>query len=224
MRTFAFALLSSSLVLPAHASIIDTSNLLLISAPNLTITADALINAGLPAQIVFPERQGVLLISPLATDTGIIAAGTTIDSYFFGLNTFSVTNNVSAATSITFDGAVLGVVFQETLAGVASPNYQLTNFLGAPSVTYNELTCLFCGFETLGQQTSLLPDFLSISDNTIFFQNQYSSPGDYARVIAMTAPAPVPAPIVGAGLPGLLSALGGLWLLARRRQLRKKGT
>ena len=31
-------------------------------------------------------------------------------------------------------------------------------------------------------------------------------------------PVPVPAPIVGAGLPGLLAALGGLVALARRRR------
>jgi hypothetical protein len=34
----------------------------------------------------------------------------------------------------------------------------------------------------------------------------------------VASPAAVPTPIVGAGIPGMVTALGGLWVLARRRR------
>ena len=212
------AALSLASISAANAAIIDTTNLLQISAPSVAIVADFLDNNNLPAQIIFAERQNVTLASALATDTGTIAAGTIVNSYFFGLNSFDCCNNIIADTSITFNGPVLGVVFQESLAGVLSANYASTNFLGAPNVGYQESACLFCGFEIFGNQQGMVTDTITVSGNTISFHNFYSTPGDFARIITGPAAASVPGPIVGAGLPGS-SVMASLWFWRRRQKI-----
>ena len=205
--------------LPAHAVIIDSPGLIEITPNNIAVVADFLSNNGLPTQVIFAERQGVTLTSNLATDTGIIAAGTTVDSWFLALNVFNCCANVFADTSVKFDGKVLGVVYNEDFDGNLSANYALTNFLGRPGLTYGEQNCLYCGFEVLGNQQGLFLDNLVVNGNTVNFHNAYSTPGDFARII-VASPVAVPGPIVGAGIPGLLSLFGlGGWAWRRRQRV-----
>src|SRR5262249_47888651 len=94
----------------ASADIISTVGLTQVTAPTL-VTGDFLANS-VTHQIIFAEKKGVTLANDLVTDTGTIAAGTAVDSYFFAVNVLQA-NPVIVNTSVTFDVPVLGIIYQE---------------------------------------------------------------------------------------------------------------
>jgi hypothetical protein len=96
-----------------------------------------------------------------------------------------------------------------------APNFGPSNFLGRPGLQYS-LNCFQCAFESTINGGFPL-DTASFSGNTASFFNLYSNPGDVACIITLGA-APVPGPLAGAGLPGLLLAGGGLLGWWRRRR------
>lgn len=184
---------------PAAATIVATTGLTVIAPPPL-VTADFLITFGLPSQVAFDERQGVTLASALNTDTGTIAAGTVVDSQYVALN--SVQGGI-VNTSAQFDGQVLGVIY------LTESYFAASDFLGAPGTTYAD-ACGNCGFEP-GDGDTATP-----VGNSVFFHNNYSEPGDFARVITAAASG-VPEPTAWGLLVAGFAALGGL--LRRRRAL-----
>lgn len=199
----------------ASAGIVNVVGLTQITAPTVTVQSNFLSSNGLPSQVIWAEQQGVLLLSPLVTDTGVIDAGTVVDSYFLALNT-DAAFNVAAKVSATFDGLVLGLVYLEDANYSASPNYKGTDFLGAFNTVYAERFCSACAFETFQIQgpPDLGFDTASFTGSTASFLSNYSVPGDFARILTTH---PVPAPIAGAGFAGIVTII--TLLLARRWKL-----
>jgi len=195
-----------------HANIVSLTDLTQITAPPF-VDGAFLEKLGLPAHSIFAERQGVVLPTAITTDTSIIPAGTIVDSYFVAFNQFNV-GPAPTDASATFDTPVLGVIFADLVSGFPGPAFAQTNFLGAIGTDYSGSLCFQCGYEFLPGTPGYTADQAFMAANLASFHVTFSEPGDFARVLVQGAQ-PVPGPIVGAGIPGLVMAFLG-WLGWRR--------
>jgi PEP-CTERM motif len=150
-------------------------------APGSTVGANFLITLGLTPGLAFDEQQNVVLGSSLATDTGTIAAGTLVSSYFVAFNVLNAALE-SQSTTITFSTPALGIVFLD-----GSTAWAASDFLGLPTLNYQEDpgVCPMCGYEA--------GDTATFSGDQAFLNSGFSEPGDFARIItagSTTVPEP----------------------------------
>jgi hypothetical protein len=168
--------------------------------PGSTVGADFLVTLGLTPGLAFDEQQNVVLGSGLTTDTGTIAAGTLVSSYFVA---FNISGAATQSTTITFSNNVLGIVFMD-----GSSAWAASDFLGLSTLKYQEdpSVCPACGYEA--------GETATFSGDQAFLNSGFSSPGDFARIITAgshTTSTPEPASLT-------LLCLGLVVPLLRRRK------
>jgi hypothetical protein len=160
------------------------------------------------------SAAGVFSNDPLGPGVG----GLFVDQYTFDLIGGPVFVTVASATN-TF-----------AVGGIAGP-FSIQNFAAAIFETTDAIIGNADDVLRFGPQFATLdPDGLSqsLSGTGIMFPGHYylqiqgtaGTLAGYGGNLSVAAVA-VPAPLAGAGIPGLLIAIAGLWGFARRRQLRR---
>lgn len=152
---------------------------------------------------VFDEVQGLLLTADLSVNfggtSGVISAGTEINSHFVHKDTLGGT--VTLSGTATFDGTILGII--------ASPGNlnSSDSLLGLSGTTYP------FGLDRRGTQIGEVGDSITFAGNTLTLTSATSSRPDQLRVITAVSTVPVPAAVwlFGSGLLGLIG-------MARRKR------
>ncbi|TCP38652.1 VPLPA-CTERM sorting domain-containing protein [Rhodovulum marinum] len=179
----------------------------IIGAP-AHVLDDVVFNTGMQG---FDEAQGVTTTMAYTYDSGVLAAGSYVDSHMIFLNSQGNGRLEHFDVVWTFDAPIIAVMSDTGGAyeaastgelGAAGTNYTLTFGGSGPAAPFSNR-----GLEGGGDGYSLF------SANQLQVSMVVTEPGDWIRVI--TAPAPVPLP---AGFPLVLTGLGALGLAARRRK------
>lgn len=151
----------------------------------------------------FDERQGVLLLSDLTVDGGIISAGTKVDSHMIFLNTEG-TIIVSDTNRWEFATDIIGLM--------GSTDHFGTNIIASSPILGNFGTIYPVGaFPYYGLEGR---DSFSVSGNMLDLTMRVYEPGDWIRVVTLgdnsgTAPVPEPSSMIllSIGIVGIASTI-----------------
>lgn len=194
---FKFAAIATAFALTTHAYAVIIAGLDIIAPPPSVI--DDAPGAENTHQQGFNERQGVLLVAPLAVNGGNVPAGTLVNSHMIFLNTPGMLAVTSTATW-TFDNVILGVMSD----GNGNLEFNSTPLLGAVGTVYP------APFANRGLEGG---DSLLIAGNQLTVTMSVTEPGDWIRVVTRATTVP------DAGSTLVLLALGACFLGACRRWL-----
>lgn len=156
-------------------------------------------NFNTPLLYGFDELQSVTLNQSLAVDLGnTIAAGTTVESHYIF---FDPARSTHLEGQVFFDSEILGVFTRNQSLAFTDSLFAL------PSVTY--LNPHARGLEAARDRVSILDAW------TLSVSLQAGSPGDYLRVITLSAAKPTGQPVPEPPIMALLTA--GILALAYYR-------
>jgi len=156
----------------------------IIAAP-MNVLDTTVFNTGMQG---FDEQQNVVLISDLAVDGGFILAGTRVNSQMIFMNREGPITDTSLPALTHNENMILGV-----MSDVDGTLEALSNaFLGASGTNYPG------SFANRGLEGT---DSYSASGNVLSVDLRVTQPGDWIRVITVSAvPVPAALPLFGTGL------------------------